>query len=365
MRAPGTAAAALFLVVALGPAGVWAAEQSLYRSNSFGMQFERIARYRADEYQWTLRLERSGDREVRRLFDNGTEARRWETAPVAGEKRSEEKEYDRGSLVSRRLYGQSGELILEDSYSGGRLVSRTVPRYSGGRVTGVRTVGPDGSLLSQQEYLLSTRGSLREVRRISPHGPAASARYTLGRNGPVEESDTVGDVTYVTRFDAESRVVEKEKRNGGDLLVRQDFTFRPGSTILASSEEHSAAGTLTRREYDEKGRLVMEAVNAGEKTLSRTEFSWAADRVSVKRRQSAAGLEEWRYTYGDDGELSREEYLRRGSREKVTLYTAQDEQTEELYSDGEMVLRVYSKAGARVKEDVYERGVLVRTRSFP
>ncbi len=109
----------------------------------------------------------------------------------------------------------------------------------------------------------------------------------------------------------------------------------------------------------------MEAVNAGEKTLSRTEFSWAADRVSVKRRQSAAGLEEWRYTYGDDGELSREEYLRRGSREKVTLYTAQDEQTEELYSDGEMVLRVYSKAGARVKEDVYERGVLVRTRSFP
>jgi hypothetical protein len=330
------------------------------------MQLERIQRYRADEYEWTLRVEITGEREVRRLFDHGAETRRWEKEPAPGGKRLVEKEYDHGVLAVRRVYGEAGELVLEESYSDGRLVSRMVPRYSGGRLRGVRTVAADGSLISVEEYELSTRGSLREVRRTSPEGPAASARYISGRNGPVEERDTVGDLTYVARFDAESRVVEKEKRRGDELLVRQDFTFRPGSAVLASSmERDTAAGTVTQREYDEKGHLVGESVHAGEQELSRTEFSWDGDHMSGKRRRTDAGLEEWRYAYGADGELSREEYLSRGNREKVTLYTGKDERTEELYRDGELFLRVFFHGDARTREEVYDGDTLLRTRSFP
>jgi YD repeat-containing protein len=366
MKAPGTAVAAASLLFLLAAGGLGFAEQSLFRSNSIGMQLEPLARYRADEYEWTLRVEVTGDREVRRLFDHGAEARRWEKAPAPGGKRTEEKEYDSGALSARRVYGEAGELILEERYSDGRLVSRSIPRYSGARLTGVRTVAADGKLVSVEEYELSTRGSLREVRRTSPEGPAASARYIMGRNGPVEERDTVGELTYVTRFDAESRAVEKEKRKGSELLVRQDFTFRSGSSVLASSTERdSAAGTLTQREYDEKGRLAAETVRAGEQDLSRTEFSWDGDRMSGKRRRSAAGLEEWRYTYGADGELSREEYLSRGSREKVTLHTGKDERTEELYRDGELFLKVFYRDETRTREEVYEGDTLVRTRSFP
>ena len=72
---------------------------ALFRSNAFGMQLEPLASYRRDEFRWVLQVTTTPSGEVRRLFDGGREARRWEVSPVAAGG-TEEREIADGALAA-------------------------------------------------------------------------------------------------------------------------------------------------------------------------------------------------------------------------------------------------------------------------
>ncbi len=362
MKAFWTSRAVMTLLIALAAPAF--ADRSLYRSNGFGLLLEKIQSYRKDEYGFVVEVEKAGGREVRRLFEKGKEVRRWIISFNAKGMKSEERELEAGRLAARRAYGSAGDLLLEEIYFNGKLSQKAAYQYEGGELASVRVSAADGTPLYTDHFLISVRGSLRKVKRTYHDGSAPSSSYAAAGIG--EERDSIGGVSYVTRYDGRARVRGKDRWKDGKLVWRQEFTYRPGKDLLLSSTERSfEQDTKVDKSYDEKGRLIVEIESASGKQIGRLDYAWDADgKNTVKSRRSEEGLEEWFYSYGADGELSKEEYFRRGSREKTTIYSAKDERYEELYKDGQLVLRVYYKGDTRIKEEVLEAGKVLSERSI-
>ena len=119
-------------------------EASLYTSNEFGMILRPVEPYRRDESRWILEVSTTGKDEVRRLYDHGREARRWEISWTENGTRKVERELAGGVLSARRLYDGAGGLLQEDLYDNGTLTQKTALTYAGGRLTRVRVQTGDG-----------------------------------------------------------------------------------------------------------------------------------------------------------------------------------------------------------------------------
>jgi hypothetical protein len=348
-------------------AGAYPAEsqKALYRSNGFGMAVEKIASYRCDEYEFVLEVDTKPISEIRRLYRNGIEVRRWEKTGIEDGKRREN-EFEARNLVAARIYGSSGELLREDAYQDGALAQRTVYKYVKGSLSALEVTKADGMLVYRDEFFLSSRGPLREVRRTYPDGASASSRLVTGGGSAREERDTLSGISLIIRYDDRARAVEKEQWKADKLVVKENFVFRGDSDLLSeSTEDRPESDMHISRTYDERGRLSAEQVTVGVKPTEQTEYRWDDDgRNTRKRRRSSEGIEEWLYSYDAGGKPTLEEYSLKGSLVKKTYHTGQGERYEELYREGEMFLRVYFSGDAKIKEQVYEGGVLVRERSI-
>ena len=316
----------------------------LFRSNDIGMTLQPVAPYLRDSTRWILSVQRTGANEVRRLFDNGKEVKRWETTWTEKQSRREEREYSFGALSARRFFDASGDIVQEESYDAGTLTQKSLFTYAGDRLSRTRTLAPDGSLIWSEQYVYATNGALREVRRTGARGDERLSAYVSGPTGVSEERNTVGDILSVLRYDTQGRLVSREQRRGDDTLVREDFIYRSESPYLLSSQEKTPAkGRVTDRRYDESGRLASETTT--EKGAVTEEVAFTRDekgRVIAKGRRSAGGLETWKYSLDGQGKVTREEYFRLGSLQKVTVYGQGNLRTEEYYKDEDTM----SKYGA-------------------
>jgi hypothetical protein len=339
----------------------------LYRSNDVGMTLQPVAPYLRDSTRWVLAVQRTGENEVRHLFDNGKEVRRWEIAWTEKQPRREEREYSLGVLSARRVFDASGNMVQEDSYDAGALAQKSLFTYTGDRLSRMRSLAPDGSLVSSEQYLYATNGALREVRRTDAKGDQRLSSYVSGPTGVSEERNTVGDILSVLRYDTQGRLASREQRRGDDTLVREDFIYRSDSQSLLSSREKSPAqGRVIDRRYDESGRLVSETTTEkGTVTEDVVSTRDEKGRVIAKGRRSSTGLETWKYSLDGEGKVTREEYFRLGSLLKVTEHGEGNLRTEEYYKDEELVLKAYFDGDTRLREEVYSAGTLVRERRYP
>lgn len=341
------------------------AASEVYRSNDFGMQLEPIPSWRRNELKWVLEVTPKAGGEVRRLFQDGKEARRWETSSIA-DGRKEEREIAGGVVVTRRIYAGSGDLLEEDQYTKGKLAQRSIYTYASSRLARVRVLAADGTLEHANDYFYTSRGSLREVRQTGGKEGTRISSFVAGRSGPSEEWNQDGDNTYIARYDKKGRAVEREHRTGKELASQVEFAFREDTDKLLSSEEKlPGEGKVITRGYDPEGRLQTESTATGDKvTETITYVRDDKGRVTRKQLRSPAGLEEWRYALDEGGKTTREEFFRRGSLEKVTVYGANDSRVEELYQAGALFLKVYYEGDRRAREEVYSDGKVVRERSF-
>lgn len=348
--------------IGLLPAG---AQMTVYRSNGLGMALEKLASYMRDEHEFVLEVDKKPGSEVRRLYRNGSEVRRWETAASAdGKKR--ENEYEGALIIAARIFGPSDELQREDTYRDGELFQRAVYEYVKGSPSGVKVTDADGNLVYRDEFRLSSRGSLREVRRTYPDGARASSAVFGGSSVGGEERDELSGVTIVIRYDERARAVEKEQWKGEKLLTLEKFVFRGDTDLLSeSTEDWEESGRHIERAYNEQGRLLIEKTAVGGEPTEQTDYTWNADGLNTeKRRRGPEGIEEWLYSYAADREKTLEEYFLRGSLVKRTQYAEKGERSEDFFREGEMFLRVFYSSDVKTKEQVYEDGVLVRERSF-
>jgi antitoxin component YwqK of YwqJK toxin-antitoxin module len=356
---------ALFFLLAALPL---AAAATIYKSNDFGMQLEPIQTWQRDSLRWVLEVAPRANGEVRRLFRDGKEVRRWEISRAADGRR-EERDFIDDTLAARRLYSPGGDLMEEDRYTKGKLTQKSLYTYSASRVTRVRVLSADGALLYKKDYFYTSRGSLREVRETGGKEGGETTRdsaFIGGRSGPSEEWNRNGDDLFISRFDDRGRTVETEHHTGKELVSREDFTYQKDSNnLLSSVEKLPAEGKTVARTYDSAGRVQTESVAVGGKVTEETSYTRDdKGRVLRKLQRSANGLAEWRFTLDQDGKTTREEYYLRGALEKVTLYGSDDARTEQLYQGGVLFMKVYYEGGRRTREEVYADGKVVKERKY-
>jgi YD repeat-containing protein len=355
----------LLLVITCVPRGF--SDELLYRSNDVGMTLQRVAPYLRDSSRWILAVQRTGQNEVRRLFDNGKEARRWVVTWTEKATQREEREYSQGVLSARRVFDASGNLLQEEAYDAGTLAQKSLFTYSGNRLTRMRNLAPDGNVITSEQYVYATNGSLRQVRRTGANGDVRFSSYVAGPTGVSEERNSVGDVLSIQRYDTQGRLVSREQRKGDELIMKEDFVFRPDSqSLLSSRQTMPPQKRAIERSYDEAGNLVSETTT--EKGAAVEEIAFARDekgRVTSRTRRSPSGLESWKYSLDDGGKVTREAYFRLGSLVKVTIHGEGKQRTEELYKDEELVLKVYFDGDTRLREEVFSGGMLTHERKYP
>jgi len=355
------------------------AEVRWFRSDGMGLAIEPIPAFRADEFPWILSVERvpaagGGWVETRRLSSGATEQRRW-TIARSSDGRTEEREERGGLLEARRLIGASGELLQEEAFENGRPASRSVYEYESGRPARVRVFAADGSLASTVEYVVASSGRLREVLWWTASGGGVrSASQAAGGTGAAaggaavsEERSREGEEWRTTRYDARGRAAVREHGDASGLVWRQRLVYAgEARTPASAATEWPAERKAVATSYDAAGREVDETTTVAGSVTERV--AWTRDeagRVLVRRRTGAAGTEEVRNTWADDGTLEREEYFVRGTRARTVIHTGPDERIEELYAEGDLFLRVQYRGGSRVREEAVVDGRVVRERTFP
>jgi antitoxin component YwqK of YwqJK toxin-antitoxin module len=339
----------------------------LYRSNDFGMCLERIAPYQKDAFRWILRVRRSGSNEQRLLYDSGRQVRRWDASWNRERTQRVERETLGTLLAARRLYDASGGLLQEDEYTAGKLSKKTIFSYADARLVRRRVLGgPDERQISEDLYIYAVDGGLREVRRTLAAGEPIVSSSTMSSSGLAEERSSMGGSLFIERYDPNGRLVNRERRDSGVLVSIEDFLYDQRSKYRISSVERlPAENGLVERRYDSSGRLSRETKSVKGRVQEVLELQYDENgKVTSKMRSSSEGLETWKYSYSDSGQLSREEYFRRSIRVKATIYGAGKLRTEELYRDGELFLKVYYDGDTRLREEVYTNGNLQLERRY-
>jgi antitoxin component YwqK of YwqJK toxin-antitoxin module len=341
-------------------------DELFYRSNDFGMPLARIREYQKKDSRWVLQVGRSGLDEVRRLFEEGKEVRRWEITQKSASAERVERETAGGQLTARRVYDASGALLQEEEYKAGALSKKTLCTYAGGKLARTRVLGADGGEISTETYVYAAGGGLREVRRTVSSGAAALSSAVAGAAGVSEERSVMEGSLFITRYGTDGKLRNRERRVDGATESGEEFAYDPDSGSLSSSREtRPSEGVVVDRRYDADGRISEESTSVKGALRERTGYERDGDgRVTVKTRRGPGGLETWKYSYTEAGTLLREEYFRRGILEKVTIHGEGKLRTEEMYREGEIVLKAYFDGDTRLREEVYADGSLLRERFY-
>jgi hypothetical protein len=337
-----------------------------YTSNDLGMALEEIGWYRREEFPYILVVEKEGSRETRTLLFEGEERQRWERDP-------EEERIYRGTeleLEQRLRYDKQNRLIEEQLYSDGELSQRTVYYYDRDVLERTETFAPDGLLLYRDFYRLTPDGQLRRVTR-EQEDSQSNQQLALGdgARGVAEERYGNHRERRINRYDQEGRLVEREYWHEGELMEQERIQYRGEGDIRSSSQlEELSLERTTRCSYDEEGRVVRIEVTEGGEEIERTvHVRDAGGRIVETTKRGPRGIENWRFEYGPDEELVREEYRVRGALERVTLYSVQGGErvrVEELYREGQPFMRVHYQSEQKVKEEYLSDGEVVRVREF-
>ncbi|UCF98761.1 MAG: hypothetical protein JSV89_04305 [Spirochaetaceae bacterium] len=336
-----------------------------YVSNDLGMALEEIGQHQQEEFPYILVVESEGKLVTRTLYHRGEALRRWEIGPT------EERNYRGAVLEQKRRFDDSGRLLEEQIFQEGSLSERTVYYYNRETLDRTETFGPEGELLHSDEYWLSPDGQLRRVTR-DQGDRQADQRLALsgGSRGILEERYGNARETRINRYDKNGRLVEQEYWYEGRLSERESFQYRGDSDLpLSFLLEELPQERTTLRTYDQEGRLVrIEVTDHGRESEQTVHVRDAQGRIVETTTRGSRGIENWLFQYGPDDDLVREEYRVRGSLERVTLYSVQDQvstRLEELYREEQIFMRIYYEAERKVKEEFLRNGEVVRVREYP
>jgi YD repeat-containing protein len=351
----------LLLAVLIGGPAAFGLPAGWYRSDAIGLALEPLTGARRGE-PYLLRVEWRGELEIRTLYAEGKESRRWELLPGL------ERVYDGGSLSEERSYDGAGRLLTEKSFTEGKLSGTTQYHYGLSGLASVESYGPDGELRARERYELGPDGELRRVRRESPGKAGAAGAAVAEELALVTAGDKIyeerlrgGGRGLVSRYDPEGRVSSQETWRERELVESLDLAWA-GSQPL--STERMAGGTRTVTLFDAQGRESSRRVSRGGKTIEEWTFRYDGEGNRVLAvRVDEHGTEQWNYFYDAAGNLKREEWRTRGQLVKIVSYV-EDGRVEELYRAGLPFLVVTYRGGVKVLEEFLEGGQVVRRRQF-
>ena len=303
----GSAYLATFLLF-LAPLGA----QEWYTSSESGMPFTLLQREEAFPTGWILSIERNGDEETRRLYEDGV--------------------LHRTTILARR----DGQLVSRKEFS------------------------DDGTLLSQVSYAYDEEGNPRatyidvgdRLEVVSTQNQTVDG--TAGRTSTGSDGDWV-----LTDYDKGGRSISRTVIADGNERSSTLWSRDENGVLQFQQKTEGERETLSF--YDDSGRLIEERhIHTGLPRLVRR-YTWDGDRL-IRVREQGQGRELVREMEWEDERLVRESRRIDGRLESITLWESPDKSLETLYRDGKPVVRILREGGQRIREEFLRDGQVVRIR---
>ena len=320
----------------------------LYWSNAVGIQGELLRSDEPDPPAYILEVSTSGGAEVRRLLNSGQEIRRTEIVrdgTTATERTYEESHYSEGALTERWEFGYHRDL----------LTTREV-------------FGPTDALIYRETYSYWRDGTLRSIVKEEQSEVRTGYRY---RDGRLEEEwiSRPGEAERF-EFDSAGRLAIRERFADEDLIEQEvRLYWASDSGSLLKEVIVSAGDEITRRGYDDRGRLTSERVEESGLLVRELVRTFGDDFLIGEEEVDGEGRRRWEYEYTTDGERERETYFEDDDLVEISHLILGPEQSPadrmvELFNRGKAVLRVYYEGQLRVMEEVIRDSEVIRTREF-
>ncbi len=328
-------------------------------SNEIGMALEEIGWFRKDEYPYVLEVEGRAREEIRTLFFEEEKVKRWEIGP------NEERDYEKGRLKSVRRFDGSGRIEEEWQYEEDSLVSKTVFHYTNGRLGYTESFAGDGNLLFRDDYILSSKGELKEVNRTRLSGETQRLSLTIHYGRLYEEHHTNGEKEFIYRLDESGKLISEEIWQDDRLFEREQIQYSEGRPVSAEVINYNN-GEKIRKYFDEEGRLLREVLEGEGTGKEETLYIRNEEGQHIKTvRKSDKGIEKWLFYYDQEGRKVQEEYFLRGILGKRTLYQPEEEiRIEELFRNKELFMRVTYRNDKKLKEEFLIEGSVIRVREY-
>jgi YD repeat-containing protein len=231
------------------------------------------------------------------------------------------------------LYNEEGQITGEHLFQEGDEETVTEYFYRGGRLiraeTGWKTrEGEQLAPVYTDRYRYSRSASLRAVERVYHEG-AGSLDSPVKLLFPHMVLDAAADKDFVG----------------------------PGLSSRAGLSEDSFIGEGYRVVYttDERGRILSETHEDNDgKVLSEMKNNWSGDRLASVSWKTGEDERITEYDYDDEGDRIAERNYYNGTLER-TVTSEGDQDLEELYMDGVVILRAFWKDGRKISEERVRR----------
>jgi hypothetical protein len=338
----------------------------LYGSNAVGIQGDRLEPGDSDMPEYVLEVSADGSSEVRRLLHEGVEIRRVET--LRDGTTVTERTYEEDLLQRETIRRDDGTFLREALFSDGEFIELWEFIYEGELLVAREVVGPGDVLMYRETYSYWRDGTLRAI--VKEEGSQVRTEYRY-RDGRLEE-EWVSRPGEAERFEFDSggRLVIRELHVGDELAEQEVRLYWAADSASVLKEVVVSEGDrITRRGYDERGRLTSEQVEESGRIIRELTRVFAEDLLVREVETDSRGQRSWEYAYTEEGERERETYREDGELVEVThLVLAADQapadRMVELFNRGQAVLRVYYEGQTRTREEVIRDGEVIRTREF-
>ena len=347
----------------------------LYRSNAVGIQGEWINPDDADPQdpepsEYLLEVSFIDGTEIRRLLNAGEEIQRVEV--IREGTTTTEEIFRNGGLENRTVRRDDGVLLHETRYSGGALTERWEYHYEGSLLTSREVFGQADELLYRESYSYWGTGTLRAIVKEEQAEIRTEYRYKDGRLE--EEWVSRPGESERFEFDGAGRLVIRELF-ADEELTEQEVRLYWGadSGSLLKQVVVSSGERITRRGYDERGRLISERVEESGSLVSELVRTFGEEFLVLEVETDGDGERRWEYQYTEEGERERVAYREDGQLVEVRYLVldasdlpdeVQADRMTELFNRGEPILRIYYEGQQRLREEVIRNGEVIRTREF-
>lgn len=263
---------------------------------------------------WSLSVERSGDKEARALYSDGSLQNTTDFFRSAGRLLAREERDAEGFLVSRVEYAYDSEgnpravfIGIDDSSAGSERIA--IQQSISADFSGYRSA--DGS--GEDWNIRESDSDRNPTRLVTLESGVESEEVLWNRDSEGrlrEEIRTAGTEVTRSRYDLEGRLVEETLQRDGTLIRLRTYQW--------------AGMNLIRTEERGEGRLVVRVI------------AWSRDRKESETRSV-------------DGIIVSE-----------ILWSSSDDRIETLFRDGIAIIRIHWTGSRKIREEFLKDGEVVR-----
>jgi hypothetical protein len=217
----------------------------------------------------------------------------------------------------------NGEEVAEPEETGEEMAEGAGEEAETGEEAELPPAVPVEQLVCTDYYRYSRSGSLRAIERVyhetPPEGAVTQLRF------PQRILDSVSDKEFV----------DPALAYGSEFL--SDIFIDSGYRVVYNTDQRGRILSETR--FDSKGDLVGEIKN-----------TWTGDRLTEITWKAGEDERRVEYSYNAGGDRMEERNYRKGNLERLVLWEG-DIEVEELYMNGQPVLRAYWEKGRKISEE--------------